>query len=62
MEDYKNWQKLFAKIFCEVIVQKLKRMMDSKEKICRVNGAPCNECIAGAPCAMMKGGSDDAFA
>ena len=21
------------------------------DKICRVNGAPCNECIAGAPCA-----------
>ena len=30
--------------------------MGSKEKICRVNGAPCNECIAGAPCAKMAGG------
>ena len=27
--------------------------------ICPTNGASCNECIPGAPCAMMKGGSDD---
>ena len=56
VEDYKNWQKRFAEICREVIVPELKRMIDSKELICRVNGAPCNECIPGAPCAKMAGG------
>lgn len=59
MEDYKNLQKRFAEICREVIVPELKRMMDSKEKICSVNGAPCNVCIAGAPCAMRGGGVND---
>lgn len=53
VEDYTPRQKLFAEICREVIVPELKRLMDSKELICRVNGAPCNECIAGAPCAKM---------
>ena len=56
VEHYTPWQKRFAEICREVIVPELKRLMDSKEKICRVNGAPCNECIAGAPCAKMAGG------
>ena len=56
VEDYTPQQKRFAEICREVIVPELKRIMDSKVKICRVNGAPCNECIAGAPCAKMAGG------
>lgn len=59
VEDYTPWQKRFAEICREVIVPELKRMMDSKELICRVNGAPCNECIAGAPCAMRGGDVND---
>ena len=55
VEHYTPWQKRFAEICREVIVPELKRMMDSKEKICRVNGAPCNECIDGASCAMIGG-------
>ena len=56
VEHYTPWQKRFAEICREVIVPELKRMIDSKELICRVNGAPCNECIPGAPCAKMAGG------
>jgi hypothetical protein len=26
-------------------------------KVCIVNGAPCNECVPGAPCAKMYGGA-----
>lgn len=59
VEHYTPRQKRFAEICREVIVPELKRMIDSKEKICSVNGAPCNECIPGAPCAKMAGGSDD---
>ena len=29
-----------------------------QDKICTINGAPCNECIPGAPCAKMDGGAD----
>ena len=59
VEDYTTRQKRFAEICREVIVPELKRMMDSKELICRVNGAPCNECIPGAPCAMRGGDVND---
>ena len=59
VEDYPPWQRRFAEICREVIVPELKRLMDGKEKICRVNGAPCNECIAGAPCAMSGVGVND---
>lgn len=59
VEDYTPQQKHFAEICREVIVPELKRMIDSKELICRVNGAPCNECIPGAPCAMRGGDVND---
>lgn len=59
VEDYTPQQKRFAEICREVIVPELKRMIDSKELICRVNGAPCNECIPGAPCAMRGGDVND---
>lgn len=55
VEDYTPWQKRFTEICREVIVPELRKLIGNKDKRCIVNGASCNECIPGAPCAKVDG-------